>query len=54
MDFKKATEDFLKENPRFSGQGTYRVTTSTPAGGTGTAVDGNDFINAAIRSAARK
>lgn len=54
VDFKKATDDFLKENPRFAGQGTYRVTTSTQSGGTGAAENPNDFINNAIRMAARK
>lgn len=54
VDFKKAAEDFLKENPRFTGQGTYRVVTSTQSGGTGTAQNANDTINNAIRMAARR
>lgn len=54
VDFKKATEDFLKENPRFAGQSTYKVTTSTQAGGSGSVEKPNDFINNAIRMAARK
>lgn len=53
VDFKKATEDFLKDNPRFTGQA-YRVTTSTQSGGSGTAENTNDSINNAIRMAARK
>lgn len=53
VDFKKATEDFLKENPRFTGQ-TYRVTTSAQAGGSGSAENTNDSINNAIRMAARR
>jgi hypothetical protein len=54
VDFKKAADEFLKENPRFTGQGTYRVTTSSQAGGSGTTQTGNDFINNAIRNAARR
>lgn len=53
VDFEKATEDFLKENPRFTGQA-YRVTTSTQAGGSGASENTNDSINNAIRMAARK
>lgn len=54
VDFKKAAEDYLKENPRFTGQGSYRVTTSTQAGGAGNAQNTNDSINNAIRMAARR
>ena len=54
VDFKKAAEDFLKENPRFAGQSTYRVTTSTQSGGSGTAQNTNETINNAIRMAARR
>lgn len=53
VDFKKATEDFLKENTRFTGQ-SYRVTTSAQAGGSGSAENPNADINNAIRMAARK
>lgn len=53
-DFAKAAEKFLKENPRYSGQGTYRVTTSTQAGGPSSAANENDSINARIRAAARR
>lgn len=53
-DFSKAAEKFLKENPRYSGQGTYRVTTSTQAGGPSSAANENDSINARIRAAARR
>lgn len=53
VDFQKATEDFLKDNPKFTGQA-YRVTTSTQAGGSGSAENTNDSINNAIRMAARK
>lgn len=51
-DFKKAAEQYLKENPRFTGTG-YRVSTGTQSGG-GDSADGNDMINAAIRKAAGK
>lgn len=54
VDFKKAAEDYLKENPRFTGQGSYKVTTSAQAGGTGSAQNTNDSINQAIRMAARR
>lgn len=53
-DFTKAAEKFLKDNPRFTGQGSYRVTTSTQAGGAGSAHNTNDSINNAIRMAARR
>lgn len=53
-DFAKAAEKFLKENPRYSGQGTYRVTTSTQAGGPSSAANENNSINARIRAAARR
>jgi len=54
VDFKKAAEDYLKENPRFTGQGTYRVSTSTQSGGSGAAQNTNETINNAIRMAARR
>ena len=53
-DFTKAAEKFLKDNPRFTGHGSYRVTTSTQAGGAGSAQNTNDSINNAIRMAARR
>lgn len=53
LPFDKAAEAFLKENQRFTGQ-TYRVTTSAPAGGTGSSQDTNGSINNAIRMAARR
>lgn len=53
LSFDKAAAEFLKENPRFTGQ-SYRVTTSTHTGGAGAAEDTNDFINNAIRMAARR
>lgn len=54
-DFAKATDKFLKENPRFVGStsgGTYRISTSTQAGGSQGAGKPNNDINAAIRRAA--
>lgn len=53
LSFDKAAAEFLKDNPRFTGQ-TYRVTTSTQTGGAGASEDTNDFINNAIRMAARR
>lgn len=53
-DFTKAAEKFLKDNPRFTGQGTYRVSTGTQSGGSEGAENANDSINAAIRKAAGK
>lgn len=52
-DFKKAAEKFLKENPRFTGN-TYRVSTGTQSRGNDSGGNGNDFINSAIRQAARR
>ena len=51
-DFEAAAKEFLKENPRFSGQ-TYRVSTGTQSGG-GTAETTNEQINDAIRNAFRR
>lgn len=50
-DFKKAADAFLKENPRFTGQGYKVVSTGKPDGGTGTSQTANDMINSSIRSA---
>lgn len=50
-DFKKAADTFLKENPRFTGQGMKVVSTGKPDGGSGTGHTANDSINASIRSA---
>ncbi|MBD5456203.1 MAG: hypothetical protein HDR23_06985 [Lachnospiraceae bacterium] len=50
-DFKKAADTFLKENPRFTGQGYKVVSTGKPDGGSGTSQTINDSINASIRSA---
>ena len=50
-DFKKAADAFLKENPRFTGQGYKVVSMGKPDGGSGTGQTVNDSINASIRSA---
>lgn len=50
-DFKKAADAFLKENPRYTGQGYKVVSTGKPDGGSGTGQTVNDSINASIRSA---
>lgn len=50
-DFKKAAETFLKENPRYTGQGMKVISTGTPDGGAGTTQTVNDTINSTIRSA---
>lgn len=50
-DFKKAADAFLKENPRFTGQGMKVASTGKPDGGSGTGQTVNDSINASIRAA---
>lgn len=50
-DFKKAADAFLKENPRFTGQGYKVVSTGKPDGGSGNGQTTKDSINASIRSA---
>lgn len=49
-DFRKAADAFLKENPRFTGQGMKVVSTGKADGGSGTSQTVNDSINASIRS----
>ena len=53
-DFKKAAEKFLKDNPRFTSAGSYRISTSTGTGDNGSGGTVNSSINDAIRSAARR
>lgn len=54
-DFTKASEKFLKENPRFTGgAGTYRVSASTGTETQGASGNLNSSINNAIRNAARR
>lgn len=52
-DFKKAAENYLKDNPRFTGKA-YRVSTSTETETNGTGGNLNGSINNAIRNAIRK
>ena len=52
-DFKKAADKFLKENPRYAGNG-YRVSTSSASGSEGASGSKNSSINDAIRNAARR
>lgn len=52
--FDKAADRFLKENPRFVGGGTYRVSTSSGNTSEGAAGGMNASINDRIRSAARR
>lgn len=53
-DFKKAAEKFLKDNPRFTSAGSYRISTGTGTGENGSGGTVNSSINDAIRSAARR
>lgn len=53
-DFKKAAERFLKENPKYAGTGTYRVSTSTGSDNQDTGGNMNMNINDRIRAAARR
>lgn len=53
-DFTKAAEKFLKENPKYTGAGTYRVSASTSTGDKGASDNINSSINAAIRAAIRR
>ena len=52
-DFKKAADKFLKDNPRYAGNG-YKVSTSTSSGSEGSTGSKNSSINDAIRNAARR
>ena len=53
-DFAKAADKFLKENPRDTGKGTYRVSSSTSSGDQNTGNGTNASINDAIRAAMRR
>lgn len=53
LDFEKAVTKFLKDNPRFTSTGSYRVRTGPDSSqGSGAGADGNTSINDAIRRAA--
>ena len=53
-DFTKAAEKFLIENPKYTGAGTYRVSTSTGSDNQDTGGSVNMNINDRIRAAARR
>ena len=53
-DFTKAAEKFLKENPKYTGAGTYRVSTSTGSDNQDTGGSVNMNINDRIRAATRR
>lgn len=53
LPFEKAADQFLKENPRFAGNGYRIVDTSKSGGSNGSDKGGNFDINDAIRRAAR-
>ena len=52
--FEKAAEKYLKENPRYMGGSTYRVSTSTGSESNGSGGNMNASINDKIRAAARR
>lgn len=52
--FEKAAEKYLKENPRYMGGSTYRVSTSTGSESNGSGGNMNASINDRIRAAARR
>ena len=54
-DFEHAADKFLKENPRYSGQGRYRAAGSVKSGsGSGSSQTVNETINDAIRNAFKR
>lgn len=52
--FEKAAEKYLKENPRYTGGGVYRVEMSAGGNSEGTGGNANASINDRIRAAARR
>lgn len=55
--FEKAVDKFLKENPRFTSAGGYRVDTGVTGGSNGSGAHGeneNETVNQAIRNAFRR
>ncbi len=52
-DFKTAAKEWLKENPRYAGKGTYRVSTGVEGQQGGGAQTANEQINNAIRDVIR-
>lgn len=53
-DFSKAADKFLKENPKYTSAGSYRVSTGTGTGSNTDRGSVNSSINDAIRSLARR
>ncbi|MDR1801887.1 MAG: hypothetical protein LBQ95_08635 [Lachnospiraceae bacterium] len=54
LDFEKATDKFLKDNPRFAeASGTYRMTGGAPGGAGGSEQGAGDIMNQLIRNARR-
>lgn len=53
-DFAKAAAQFLRENPRYAGGSTYRVSSGTSNDNQGSGGSSNSTINDAIRNIARK
>lgn len=52
--FEKAAEKFLKDNPRYTGKGAYRVEMSIGSNDAGAGGSANTSINDRIRAAARR
>nr|DAT74574.1 MAG TPA: Major head protein [Bacteriophage sp.] len=52
--FEKTAEKYLKENPRYVGGNTYRVSTSSGSSSEGSGGSANASINDRIRAAARR
>ena len=52
--FEKAAEEFLKDNPRYTSKGAYRVEMSVGSNDAGAGGNANTSINDRIRAAARR
>lgn len=52
-DFQTAASEFLKENPRYMNQSTYRISTGAEGQQGGSAQTANEQVNEAIREAIR-
>lgn len=52
-DFQTAAAEFLKENPRYTNQSTYRISTGSEGQQGGSAQTANEQVNEAIREAIR-
>lgn len=51
--FEKAADEFLQANPQYKGGGSYRVSTGTQGGGSGSSQSMNEIINNNIRKVFR-